>query len=116
MRLTRTSLDADADTLREWLKKLEKLGLDSEFLRARVAYNEENQVLSQYLPHYVGCVKCKRWPDEHNVKGLRHMYRQPERVYPNLLPTQASGRWSVTNPPKVTEPHPFQEEMACRCA
>lgn len=112
MRITRNSLDADADTLREWLKRLEKKGYDSEFLRTRVEYNEQNQVLTQYIPHYVACTKCKRMPIEHLLsKKLRHKYKQPERVYPNLLPTQASGRWSVTDPPKVTEPHPFQEDV-----
>jgi len=131
VRLTRNKQDSDADTLREFLKKLDNKGYDSEYLRTRVEYNENNQVLTQYIPHYVGCSKCPDkkgktdaygpfktldrglFPDEHELvnKKLRHKYKQPERVYPNLLPTQASGRWSVTDPPKVTEPHPFQEDV-----
>lgn len=124
MRITHTTRDVDADTLREIAKRLTKRDVESSFLEVRLAYKEVSQVLNQYLPHFVSCSKCPPektgykpkgrglFSEEHEVaKGVRHKYTQPKRVYPEMLPTQASGRWSIKRPPMVTIPHPIQEDV-----
>jgi DNA polymerase I-like protein with 3'-5' exonuclease and polymerase domains len=75
MSLSKYSIDAD--TLAELIQK----GVDSDVLRARIDYAEANQLLTHYIP------------------ALRSV-----RLHPRMLPTQASGRWSTTNPPLVNFP------------
>jgi DNA polymerase I-like protein with 3'-5' exonuclease and polymerase domains len=66
----------EADMLMELRNRLAKKGFSSEILSMRLEFNEQAAVLG-----YVKAVK-----DE-------------ERVFPHFLPTQASGRWSVSDPP-----------------
>lgn len=51
-------------------------GYDLPLVRARLAYAEAQQLMSHYLEKL-----------------------QAPRIYPNMLPTQVSGRWSTTGPP-----------------
>jgi DNA polymerase I-like protein with 3'-5' exonuclease and polymerase domains len=74
--IKRPSSTTDADNLRELDNRLRVKGYESEILKLRLAFNDQAAIL--------GYVKA--------VMG-------EERVYPHFLPTQASGRWSVTNPP-----------------
>ncbi len=106
MRLTRNNLTTEADTLRELRKMLERRGFESDFLNTRLDFQEVHHCLAQYMKHFAGCVKCGKFPLSHDGPRIRHAYAQPERVYPSLLPTQASGRWSVSDPPMVTISHP----------
>ena len=77
----------DAETLRAWQDK----GIESGVLEARLEYTEI-EGRSRYARGMVGRT----------------------RVYPSMLPTQASGRWSTTNPPLVN--FPAHDEAACpRC-
>jgi len=108
MRLTRTNLGADADTLLELRKALDKKGLESAYLNTRLEYQEVSQCLTHYMPHFAGCAKCKKFPWDHErSQKIKHNFVVPERVTPGLLPTQASLRWSVTDPPLVTCSHPY---------
>ncbi len=66
----------EADMLRELQAVLNKRGFSSEILSLRLQYNEQAAILG-----YVKAVMGK------------------ERVFPHFLPTQASGRWSVSDPP-----------------
>ena len=63
------------------LVKLVKLGADSEVLRARLEF-----AAAEGFRRYVKPIA------------------EAARVHPNFLPTQASGRWSVTNPPLINFP------------
>jgi DNA polymerase I-like protein with 3'-5' exonuclease and polymerase domains len=65
----------------EALLGLIQAGHNSPVLQARLRYAEAQQVLTHYLE------KLKA-----------------PRIYPNMLPTQASGRWSTTNPPLTNMP------------
>lgn len=56
-------------------------GMVSEVLKARIRYSEADS-FARYLRPLIGV----------------------ERVSPGYLPTQANGRWSITNPPLVTFP------------
>ena len=67
----------DADVLRKW----KVLGAQSVTLDARLQYTEI----------------------EGTARYVR-MMRGQERVFPLMLPTQASGRWSTTNPPLINFP------------
>jgi len=106
MKLTKSNLNTKADTLRELSKKLDHYGYESEFLNTRLDFQEVHHCLVQYMKHFAGCVKCHKFPGDHGGPRIRHKYTQPERVYPSLLPTQASGRWSVSDPPMITISHP----------
>lgn len=70
-------LDSKADTLRQWLAK----GVESQILLARLKY-----------------------ADAEGFHRYASMLDGKERVFPNYLPTQASGRWSTTDPPLVNFP------------
>ena len=70
-----TSIDADV------LRHYKVLGVESVVLDARLAHTEVEGV-ARYV----------------------RMMEGVERVYPGFLPTQASGRWSTTNPPLVNFP------------
>ena len=107
MRLQRNNLGADAITLLELRKKLENKGLVSEYLNTRLEYQEVTQCLTHYMPHFAGCAKCKKYEDHH--ENVKHDFVAPSRVFPGLLPTQASLRWSVTDPPLVTTSHPYMD-------
>lgn len=109
MKLTHANRSTRADILREVEKKLTKKGYESDYLRLRLLYQEASQCLTQYMPHFAGCAKCHKFPWDHEGKGFRHEYKQVERVYPSLLPTQSSGRWSVARPPLVTSSHPYMD-------
>jgi len=67
----------DADTLRRWKLK----GAQSILLDERLKYMEVEGV-RRYVAMMVGV----------------------PRIFPGMLPTQASGRWSTTNPPLVNFP------------
>lgn len=71
----------EADNLRELRNRLARHGFESPLLDLRMDHNEHAKVL-EYLS----------------------FLRGRSRVFHNLLPTQASGRWSVTNPPLVNFP------------
>lgn len=90
----------DADTLRELRNHLLLRGYESDFLLTKLDFQEVKHALSQYFIHFAACVKCGQFPDEH--KEVRHKFQAPERIYPNMLPTQVDGRWSITNPPMIT--------------
>lgn len=70
--------NVEADNLRELRNRLDRVGLESPFLDLRLRHTE----LSKDIDYI-------------------NMLRPYSRVYHSLLPTQASGRWSVTNPPLV---------------
>jgi len=106
MKLTRNNLTTEADKLRELRNMLEKRGFESEFLDTRLDFQEVHHCLTQYLKWFAGCAKCYKFSDTHGGPHIRHQYIQSERVHPNLLPTQKSGRWSITEPPMVTISHP----------
>ncbi len=72
----------NADTLLELKERLIARNFESPLLDLRLNYNELCQIRDQYLETMAAV----------------------DRVYPNLLPTQASGRWSVSNPPLVNFP------------
>lgn len=77
----------DAESLRAWKEK----GVESEILDARLAFTEV----------------------EGRSRYARQMLGQ-KRVHPQMLPTQASGRWSTTDPPLVN--FPAHDEANCmRC-
>lgn len=76
----------DSDTLVELRNRLNKKGYESGLLDLRLEFNEHAQIRDQYL------------------SKVFNREKQPKRLYHNLLPTQASGRWSVTNPPLVNFP------------
>ncbi len=69
------SLESDS------LVKLKKLGVESAVLDARL-----------------------RWSGADTFRRYVAPLADLERCYPNYLPTQSSGRWSVTNPPLVNFP------------
>jgi DNA polymerase I-like protein with 3'-5' exonuclease and polymerase domains len=70
-------LNAQADTLRQWLVK----GVESQLLLAKLKYS-----------------------DAEGFHRYASMLDGRERVFPDYLPTQASGRWSTTDPPLVNFP------------
>lgn len=63
------------------LTALQRTGVDSVVLNARLEYSETNLMLTHYIPKL-----------------------RLARVHPRMLPTQSSGRWSTTNPPLVNFP------------
>lgn len=66
----------------EELKKLLDRGYTHALILARLQFAEANQLLTHYLLPMVG----------------------QDRVHPDMRPTQASGRWSTTNPPMPNLP------------
>lgn len=84
-----TTKPCDAESLRKWQSK----GVVSDVLDARLQFME-----AEGIARYVRALIKK------NVT----------RVHPNMLPTQASGRWSTTNPPLVNFPKHSPEQCA-RC-
>lgn len=72
----RLTVSTEADMLRELNTRLTRKGFESEILKLRLLHTEQAAIL--------GYVKA--------VLG-------EERIYPHFLPTQASGRWSVSDPP-----------------
>ena len=73
----KSATSIDADVLRHWKVR----GVESVTLDARLAYTEIEGV-ARYVRMMHGVL----------------------RVYPGMLPTQASGRWSTTGPPLVNFP------------
>lgn len=65
----------------DYLQQLKQRGVDSPLLDARLAFMQTEG--------------CRRYVEEMTTV---------ERVFPDMLPTQASGRWSTTNPPLVNFP------------
>src|SRR3990167_6802565 len=91
----RLDTSTNADNLLALREKLESRGYESPMLDLRLDFNEESQVLTQYLKHvYVPDAK-----------------KQPERVHAHFLPTQANGRWSVTNPPLINFPEDIRDVL-----
>lgn len=102
----------EADYLRELYNRLVQRGFGSEFLRTRLEFQEDNQTLTQYLPHFAACVKCGLFQGEHDSNHkLRHEFKAPDRVYPGMLPTQADGRWSITRPPMITITKEYRDKL-----
>lgn len=79
----KTKNPIDADTVRGMIAG----GMDSHVATLRLQYMEYEGI-ARYLRGMVG----------------------KERVYPRMTPTQASGRWSTTNPPLVNFPVHTREE------
>lgn len=75
----------------EVLRKLADKGADSPVLDARLEYMNA-EAIAKYVRGLVGV----------------------ERVYPNMLPTQASLRWSTTDPPIVNFPK-HSRDVCRRC-
>src|SRR3990170_4301630 len=78
-RRTRTLRSVAQETLHAMLAT--PAGADSEVLRARIRWSEADS-FARYVRPLVGV----------------------ESVSPGYLPTQANGRWSITNPPLITFP------------
>lgn len=91
----RINSSVNADNLLALCARLESRGFESSMLNLRLDYNEEAQVLSQYLSHVFD-------PTAEN---------QPERVHPHFLPTQANGRWSIKNPPLINFPPDIRDVL-----
>lgn len=85
--------DTKADTLLELENRLAVRKYGSDTLRLRLDYNEQAQVLEQYLSHVYDPTAKK----------------QPVRLWPHFLPTQASGRWSTTRPPLPNFPEDIRD-------
>src|SRR5574342_543031 len=75
-RLMARSIDADT------MQRLLVNGVDHPLIRARLQYAKSNQILTHYIQKMVGV----------------------ERIAPSIMPTQASGRWSTSDPPLVNFP------------
>lgn len=102
----------EADLLREVRNRLQLRGYESEFLDTRLDYQEVHHDLTQYFIHFAACSKCGLFKEEHDKDTkLRHEFQPPERVYPNMLPTQADGRWSITKPPMITITKAHRDEL-----
>jgi len=93
MRQHKLTATVNADTLLELRERLNRKNLTSPMLDLRLRYNEQTQIRDQYLAH-VYHPDCEV---------------QPVRLYPQFLPTQASGRWSVTKPPLVNFPYDIRD-------
>jgi DNA polymerase I-like protein with 3'-5' exonuclease and polymerase domains len=93
MKQRRLQANVNADTLLELRERLNRKGLTSPMLDLRLRYNEQTQIRDQYLSHVY-------------EPGATV---QPVRLYPQFLPTQASGRWSVTRPPLVNFPYDIRD-------
>jgi len=90
---TRLDETTNADNLIELHKRLELRGFESSLLQIRLKHNEEATVLQQHLSHVYD-------PEKDD---------SPERIYPHMLPTQTSGRWSTTNPPLTNFPDDIRD-------
>lgn len=73
----------DADTMQRLLVN----GVDHPLVRARLQFAKSNQILTHYIQKMVGV----------------------ERIYPSIKPTQASGRWSTSDPPVVNFPEAIRD-------
>jgi hypothetical protein len=111
-----------ADTLTDYKNKLALRGETSPLLEARLEWADAHQTLAHYLQHFVNCDTCghtnekhdllknrctarmKTWEDPKPRPCVCPGYSRPERIHPHILPTQASGRWSTTNPPRTNFP------------
>lgn len=82
-----TAKPCDAESLRKWKEK----GVESAILDARLQFMEAEGI----------------------ARYVRPLLKQ-ERIFPHMLPTQASGRWSTTNPPLVNFPK-HSPERCPRC-
>ncbi len=60
-------------------------GHDYALIRARLKYAEASQIINHYITKL-----------------------QEGRIYPGMLPTQATGRWSTTNPPVANIPKSYK--------
>lgn len=65
------------DTLRKLLKSEKLAGTTQQLAKLRLEYTEAQHMLSNYV----------------------NKLSSADRIYPTILPTQASGRWSTLNPP-----------------
>lgn len=102
----------EADILRELRNRLVQRGYDSGFLQTRLEFQEVQQALTQYLPHFAACQKCDQFQEQHKLGDKRyHTFEPYTRVHPNFLPTQADGRWSVTKPPMITITKEHRDEL-----
>ena len=77
-------VNTEADNLRELRNRLDRVGLESPFLDLRLRHSELSMDMN-----YI------------------EMLRPYSRIYHSMLPTQASGRWSVKNPPLTN----FKEDL-----
>lgn len=74
----KNSKSVDSDTLHALVQK----GATHPLIKARLDFAEPDQLLKNFIRKLMGV----------------------ERVYPRMLPTQKSGRWSTTEPPRVNFP------------
>lgn len=109
------------------LGKMTQAGIESVVLQQRARYAVAAQARNQYIgplswcrcghPHEAhGYIACEVQMYGCTEKGCRcTQWERVNRVHPHYLPTQASGRWSTTEPPipnfpkaclRVDCPHP----------
>lgn len=98
------------------LAGLKQAGVESTILECRQRYAVAAQVLNHYIRPMTWCQcghpweqhgeeACGVWLTNCQAKDCWCAYwSRRERVYPHYLPTQASGRWSTTNPPLTNFP------------
>lgn len=100
-----TSVESDA------LLRLKLRGAESPLLDARLRFMEvEGTARYVRMMRDLPCAMCGHAQGMHRP-GVEPAYEgdircdgYSPRVYPNFLPTQASGRWSTTNPPMTNFP------------
>jgi hypothetical protein len=94
------------------LSKIAESGVDSVVLDQRRRYAVASQARNQYIGP-LGYCECGHSRKEHvdfELEGNRLTFceakkcaclwwNQRQRAYPSMLPTQANGRWSTTEPP-----------------
>lgn len=91
----------ESDALRRWKLR----GASSPLLDARLKFMEVEGV-ARYV-RFMGdlpCHVCGFNEKMHNPNVALACPQYSPRVFPNFLPTQASGRWSTTNPPMTNFP------------
>lgn len=77
------SRSIDADTMQRLLVN----GIDHPVVRARLQFAKHNQILTHYIQKMVGA----------------------DRIFPDIKPTQASGRWSTSDPPLANFPERIRD-------
>jgi DNA polymerase-1 len=76
------------------LPKFNPKGIDGETLHKLVKAGHTSPVLHSRL----------KWAEAEGFRRYAASIAEKDRVHPNFLPTQAVGRWSVTDPPLINFP------------
>ena len=98
-RVKPTSVEAEA--LQRWRVR----GASSPLLDARLRFSEtEGTARYVRMMDDLPCKTCDFAKHQHGGGYELACPKFSPRVYPNMLPTQASGRWSTTGPPLVNFP------------